>query len=150
MKYPAIISLLLIYLFSTPLYAKCDNDSQTLFFCKIQKSGKLLEVCDAGKTINYSFGKANKKPELALALPRNKVSTYQWSGVGRYENYSVMIPNGDTTYNVFWGIDKLAEGFPVEAGVTVEIKGREVARILCVNNTVVHKLIGVNLKSIEY
>lgn len=150
MKYLTVISLLLVYFFSTPLYAKCDKDSQALFFCKIQKSGKLLEVCDAGKTINYSFGKANKKPELALALSRNKVSTYQWSGVGRYENYSVMIPNGDTTYNVFWGIDKLAEGFPVEAGVTVEVKGKEVARILCVNKTVVHKLIDVNLKSIEY
>ena len=150
MKYPTLITLLLVYLFSTQLHAKCVKDSQTLFFCKIQKSGKLLEVCDAGKTIQYSFGKPRKKPELSLALPRNKVSTYQWAGVGRYEHYSVMIPNGDTTYTVFWGVDKLAEGFPEEAGVTVEIKGREVARILCVNKTVVHKLIDVNLKSIEY
>lgn len=150
MKYPTLIGISLICLFSTQLHAKCDKGTETLFFCKIQKSSKLLEVCDAGKTIEYSFGKRSKKPELSLALPRENVSTYQWGGVGRYENYSVIIPNGDTIYNVFWGVDKLAEGFPVEAGVMVEIKGRQVAKILCVNKTVVHKLIGVNLKSSEY
>jgi len=150
MKYPTLISILLTCLLPTQLHAKCDKESETLFFCKIQQSGKLLEVCDTGKTIQYSFGKPSKKPELSLALPRKSVSTYQWAGVGRHENYSVIIPNGDTIYNVFWGVDKLAEGFPVEAGVMVEIKGREVAKILCVNKTVVHKLIGVNLKSSEY
>lgn len=150
MKYLITSSILLSCLFSTQLHAQCDPDSQTLFSCKIKKSGKLLEVCDAGKTINYSFGKVDKKPELSLSLSRDKVSTYQWAGVGRYENYAVIIPNKEAIYNVFWGVDKLAKGFPEDAGVMVEVKGEEVARILCVNKTVVHNLIDVDLKPVEY
>ncbi len=150
MKYLISTSILLIYLLSAQLHAQCDQDSKTLFSCKIKKSGKLLEVCDAGKTINYTFGKVDKKPELSLSVSRDKVSTYQWAGVGRYENYSVIIPSGEATYNVFWGVDKLAKGYPEDAGVTVEIKGEEIARILCVNKTVVHNLIDVDLKPAEY
>lgn len=151
MKHPIIISaILLTGLISTQLQAKCDKGSETLFSCKIQKSGKHLEVCDTGKTITYSFGKSHKKPELSLAIPRRGVSTYQWSGIGRYENYSVIIPNGDATYSVFWGVDKLAEGYPEEAGVTVEIKEEEVARILCINKTVKHNLMDVDLKPVEF
>lgn len=133
---------------SSQLQAKCNKNSKVLFSCKIQKSGKHLEVCDAGKTITYSFGKNHRKPELSLAVPRNKVSTYQWAGIGRYENYSVIIPNGNATYSVFWGVDKLAKNFPEDAGVAVEIKGEEVAKILCINKTVEHNLIDVDLKPV--
>jgi len=46
-------------------------------------------------------------------------------------------------------VDKSTEDFPETAGVTVEVKGEEVATILCINKTVKHNLIGVDLKPVE-
>ena len=135
-----------LLLVAGPTWAGCGSD-KTVFACTT-KNGKKLEVCDAGRTIDYSFGKLGK-PELALQVPRARVSTYQWQGVGRTESYSVNIPNGNTLYRVFHATDKLPPG-QVEAGVEVEIKGNSVARVLCNNKQpITNKLQGVDLKEEE-
>jgi hypothetical protein len=138
--------MLLTSLYAAPILAKCHQKDKTLFFCKIQKSGKILEVCDKGKTLSYSFGKKGKKPELSLVVPRADASTYQWGGIGSSESYSVTIPNGDTNYSVFWQVDKLEKDYPETSGVIVEVKGKIVATINCINKTLVHNLMGVKLK----
>lgn len=128
--------------------AQCPASSKTVFACQTTK-GKQVEVCDAGKTIGYSFGKPGAAPELALHVPRAQASTSQWQGVGRYMSYAVDIPNGKTVYSVFWGVDRLSEEHVVEAGVNVLINGKQAAAVLCRPDTVQQALEGIDLKPTE-
>lgn len=147
MKYFIVVPVVAV-LFATNVYAKCDAGSKTLFFCSTQK-GKQIEVCDAGKTISYSFGKSKTKPEIVVTVPRNQASTSQWSGMGRYMNYSVDIPNGKTTYSVFHAVDKLTEEHGIEAGVNVIINNKNAATVKCVEKGMINNLEGVDLKASE-
>lgn len=149
---PAIITLTLLLgaSFSGAAVAKCEGGSKTLFSCIAQKNGKRIEACDAGETIDYSFGKPGKKPELALSVPRDEVTTWQWKGIGRYINYSVSIPNNDHVYRVFTSFDKMVpedEGF--SAGVEVEKGGELLATVYCKEDTLKESLEGVDLKEEE-
>jgi hypothetical protein len=131
-------------LFAPSAFAACAAGSETLFSCTTAK-GKVIEVCDAGKTISYSFGSPQTKPEIALSVPRDKATTFQWEGVGRYLSYAVDIPNGSTTYSVFHGMDRLSEAHAVEAGVNVLSNGKLLATVNCVGKKMVTKLEGVKL-----
>lgn len=113
-----------------------------LFACQTA-DGKVIEVHDKGNSIEYVFGPKDQL-ELVLDVPREQVSTYQWQGIGRYENYSVSIPNGDTVYSVFWARDRLAIDQPPEAGVSVEIDGDYITTVDCATEAT-HNLIGVDL-----
>lgn len=131
---------------STGVSAKCAEDSKTLFFCMTAK-GKQIEVCDAGKTIDYTFGKPQEKPEIALKVPRSQAATHQWAGIGRHISYSVDIPNGNTTYNVFWSLDRLNEQQDsIEAGVNVMIHDQLAATVACSGKNIINHLEGVDLK----
>lgn len=146
MKISVVIPVLTV-LFATNVYASCEN-SKTLFFCNTVK-GKQIEVCDADNTINYSFGKARQKPEIAIKVPRDKVSTFQWAGIGRTESYAVDIPNGNVIYNVFWGADRLTEDHTIEAGVNVLVNNNLVTTVKCADKDMVSNMEGVNLKPTE-
>lgn len=150
MQYPQtlIFTLLVSLNLAGNAVAACDNDSETLFHC-LTKNGKQIEVCDAGKTIKYSFGKPGKTPELAIAAKRDDASTWQWQGVGRYMSYSINIPNGEHNYNVFWGVDRLTEEHAEDAGVNVEKNGATLATVNCKAGTVIQNLEGVDLKPAE-
>ena len=128
-------------------YGKCDGGSKTLFSCTTAKN-KQIELCDAGKTISYSFGKANQKPEIVVTVPRSQASTSQWSGMGRYMSYSVDVPNGDTVYSVFHAVDKNSD-LKIEAGVNVMIKGKHAATVKCSGKNITNNLEGVDLKPSE-
>jgi hypothetical protein len=146
MKINIIIPVLAV-LCTASAYAKCEN-SKTLFSC-ITTKGKQIEVCDAEKTIDYSFGKPQGKPEVVVKAPREQASTFQWDGMGRSISYAVDIPNKDTTYNVFWGADRLSENQAVEAGVNVFVNKKLVATVLCTDKNIVNNLEGVKLKPTE-
>jgi hypothetical protein len=134
-------------LFATSAYAACQG-SKTLFSCTTTK-GKRIEVCDAEKTIDYSFGKPQGKPEIAIKVPRDQVSTFQWAGVGNAESYSVDIPNGKATYNVFWSLDRLSDAHTVEAGVNVFIDKNLATTVNCSGKDIVSNIEGVKLKATE-
>ena len=131
-------------LFAPSAFSACAAGSKTLFACTTAK-GKVVEVCDAGQTITYSFGSPKTKPEIALAVPRDKATTYQWEGIGRYMSYAVDIPNGSTTYNVFIGMDRLSEAHAVEAGVNVLDNGKLLATVKCTDKNLIGNLEGVKL-----
>ena len=122
-------------------YAGC-GEGTTVFSCLTAKSKK-IEVCDLGKTIKYSYGKTGN-PEIVLKLPRSHVSTSQWNGMGRYESYSVNIPNADVVYEVFDSRDRHTE--KREAGVNVEQNGNLLTTVNCKRN-IKSQIIGINLKS---
>ncbi|MGL6013150.1 MAG: hypothetical protein ACRC0J_16865 [Shewanella oncorhynchi] len=139
---------IVIALFSSSIYAKCQVGSETIFSCMTAK-GKKIEVCDAEKTISYSFGKLHDKPEIVVNVPRNQASTYQWNGVGRYMSYSVNIPNGNTVYSVFWSFDRLSEDDEIKAGVNVETNSKSVATVKCSGKNIEQNIEGITLKPTE-
>ena len=129
--------------------ATCKQGSETVFSCTTEKD-KLIEVCDAKKTINYSFGKPTEKPEIVVRVPRNSATTTQWAGIGRWMSYSVEIPNGNAIYSVFWAADKLSEKHSIEAGVNVEINNKLAATVKCVGeDKIVQNIEGIDLKPTE-
>lgn len=125
--------------------AACSN-GKTLFSCTTTNN-KYVELCDNGATLQYSFGKVGQTPELALSVPRARASTYQWEGFGRWINYSVRIPNGNTFYEVFDSADRIEQ--TAEAGIYVEASGKNVATINCKMDTLVSNLEGVKLRPTE-
>ncbi len=148
MKFIAIIPTIAAVLFASSSYAKCEGGSKTVFFCMTAK-GKQIEVCDAGKTIEYSFGKPQGKPEIIVKIPRKQASTSQWAGMGRYMSYAVDIPKGNTTYNVFWGADRLTDEHAIEAGVNVVINNKMEATVKCSGKNIEQDLEGIDLKPTE-
>lgn len=126
-------------------FAGCGAN-EMVFACTTTK-GKVVQVCDATKTLTYAYGKPGQTPELALSVPRKAASTYQWPGAGRWMSYSVSIPNGSTEYRVFWGMDRLDEDHAIEAGIVVSMRGREVASFACSpHHAIVQNIEGIDLR----
>lgn len=123
----------------------CAAGSRVVFSCTTKKN-KRIEVCDAGRTIQYAFGRKGAKPELALSVPRKAASTFQWNGIGRYMTYTVDIPNGNTVYSVFWSAERDPEG-EITAGVNVEIGGNHAATVECSADSIVQNIEGIDLRS---
>jgi hypothetical protein len=145
-----LVSAVLFLGITSVAIADCEKVSKTVFSCVTGK-GKVIEVCDSGKTIDYSFGKSNLKPEIVVRTPRKEASTTQWQGFGKHMSYSVEIPSGAATYSVFWGVDKLMEGDKkdpqIEAGVSVEINKKQAASVMCSNSKpIVQNIEGIDLK----
>lgn len=145
---PSFFALALFLPLSGNALAKCSGNDSLVFSCLTQNK-KQIEVCDAGRSIKYSFGKPNQKPELALEVSRDTASTYQWQGVGRWASYTVEIPNGKTTYSVFWGYDRMSDEHTEEAGVHVNVNNTKVATVLCKNGTIEQYLDSIDLKQVE-
>jgi hypothetical protein len=142
-------SIISAVLFAQIAFAKCESGSKTVFSCLTAK-GKQIEVCDAGKTIEYSFGKPKGKPEIVIKVPRSEASTSQWNGIGRYQSYSVDIPNGNTTYNIFWSLYRLNnDQHAIEAGVNVIINNKQAATVKCSGGNIEQNLEGIDLKTAE-
>jgi hypothetical protein len=137
---------LLAWAVALPVSADCGTSAKTVFSC-LTAAGKQIQVCDAGRTIDYSYGRPSQRPEIVVQAPRASASTFQWSGVGRSMTYRVDIPNGETRYSVFWSADRMTEQHSIEAGVTVEQKGAELATVHClVNKKLVQNIEGIDLK----
>ena len=142
-----VIVPVLVTLFAANVYAGCEG-GKTVFSCSTIK-GKQIEVCDMEKTIDYSFGKPQEKSEIAIKIPREQASTFQWAGIGSSISYAVDIPNKNTTYNVFWSADRMSEEHGIEAGVNVLINKELVTTVKCADKNIVNNLEGVNLKPTE-
>lgn len=141
--------VLLTLSISSSAFAECEKKSKTIFSC-LSTKGKLIQVCDSGKTIDYSFGKPNLPSEIIVHAPRSEVSTFQWKGFGRYISYAVEVPNGDTTYNVFWGMDRLTDAHSIDAGVNVMVNNKYVATVKCVEEkNIVQNIEGIHLKPVD-
>lgn len=140
---PLLVSALLTV--GASAQAACPSAKATVFSCTTAKA-KVIEVCDLGKSIGYSFGPAGK-PELALQVPRAQASTRQWEGIGRTISYSVDVPNGATVYSVFWAADRMSDEHEISAGVEVIIKGKTAATVACdPKKKIVQGMEGIDLK----
>jgi len=122
--------------------ADCGAMEKTLFSCLTSK-GKLIEVCNLGETIQYSFGRPKSKPEITVLLPTSKVSGESCYTCGRYISNSVYIPNKDTIYIVSWSSDKIDTDVPLQGSVEVIINGKSKATIMCGSEPVVGNSEGI-------
>lgn len=119
--------------------------SLRVFYCRTN-SNKTVELFDEGSTIRYVYTAANGKPEMVLAVPRARATTWQWEGVGRSMTYRVNVPNGDTVYSVFWSAERDPDAAePVSAGVDVQIRGAHAATVNCRPDTADSQLEGIDL-----
>lgn len=146
--FPRFRLLSLLLAFSAPALAaqECPPAAKLVFECLTEK-GKRIQVCDAGHTLVYSFGKPEEKPEIIVQAPRPAVTTYQWPGMGRYMTYALDIPNGSTRYSVFWSQDKHSPGKGAEAGVDVENNDVHLATVKCAKNArIIQAIAGMNVK----
>lgn len=130
-------------------FPQCAKPSQTVFHCTTTK-GKIIEVCDSGKTIDYAFGKPDVAPEIIVKAPRKSASTYQWQGIGRTISYAVDVPNGKTTYSVYWAFEKPMEENDEpepEGGVAVLANGKTLATVTCdPKKEIVQRIEGIDLR----
>lgn len=118
-----------------------------VFHCRTVND-KEITLCGYKETIEYSFGRSGKTPELLLSVPRDQATTSQWQGIGRWMTHSVTIQSGNARYTVFTSLDRLSDEHQFEAGVIAEIDGDQVARVLC-KDPVEHELEGVDLRREE-
>ena len=142
----SLITICLLLASSLPAAAAqhCPANQSTLFACTTSNN-KVVRVCDAGATIGYTFGRPGQAPELSLAVPRARTSTWQWPGMGYTATYSATIPNGDTTYTVWSTTERGSDPLQSSQGVEVKVRGRRVANILCRNEGAVDNLFDVDL-----
>ncbi|OUC16300.1 MAG: hypothetical protein B0A82_01865 [Alkalinema sp. CACIAM 70d] len=126
-----------------------SSANRALLFSCLTDNGKEILLYETDTTIEYSFGRPDETPELALQVPRDRASTWQWKGVGRWMSYAVDVPNGETTYSVFWGVDRLSKTSEIEAGVRVKNNGKIAATVNCASK-VTSNLQGVKLQPTQY
>jgi hypothetical protein len=136
MKLIISTAILTTCLFAPIANAKCDANSKTIFSCET-KQNKQIELCDLGKTIQYSFGKVNQKSDITLSIPKSKASGFS-TGEGGGMSSEINIPNGKVVYTIFHFIDD--EDKFAGAGVRVDKSGKQIAEIQCVNSNIVNNL----------
>ena len=104
--------------------------AEPVFRC-LTSSRKIIEVTqDPAGSFVYSFGRA-ASPELLFVASREAADIQKWSGIGRYQNYRLGLPNKGTRYEVFYSWDSLAPSEPPEAGVEVYVGEKLVATVAC-------------------
>lgn len=116
----AAFASMAIFLFAPVAYA-CGKDQQQVFTCKT-KNNKVVEVCNAGKDVTYSFGRAGAKPELFLRKPKTSLSFTHDSLA-----FSLTFPNGATTYTIAYA----GRTVPVAASVEVSANQGHLASVAC-------------------
>lgn len=120
----------------------CETGETLLFHCSTTNA-KLVTLCDAGSSLRYTFGPMSADdPEMQLSVPRRNASTSQGAAA-----QTIVLPNANTVYSVFWGVNRISDAHEVEAGVHVQVNGRHVATVLCQEDRVQSFMEGVDLKS---
>jgi hypothetical protein len=131
-------------LLPTAAFATCNPDETVAFTCTTG-AHKRISLCEGKGTIVYAYGKEGLRPDIVLSVPRDQATTWQWPGIGRYENYSVDVANGKTIYRVFSSFDRLSEDHVSESGVQIEEGGKILATVNCVEASVTNNLQGIAL-----
>lgn len=133
-----------LMLLSASAFAQSCPSNNSIFSCSTT-NGKVVQVCDEGKTLSYAFGRAGQTPELSFSVPREKASTFQWEGMGRYISYSVTLPNGATHYTTYFSVDRSTEDLNPDAGINVETNAQLLAQVKCKPGTLRHNMVDIKL-----
>ena len=118
-----------------PAWAVCAAGGKTLFTCSTARD-KRIEVCEANGQIEYSYGPSQARPEIVLRVPRSQVTESQWSSARSWNFHSLEVPNGSTTYAIFWGGNGASPATPQEGGVNVVAGDTVSATVVCLPQTI--------------
>lgn len=119
-----LLAPLLLALLPAGAMSTCPPPGQNILIACTTCYGKQVQVCDAVRTIGYTFGRPGRAPELTLNVPRQQASTSHWPGAGRTTTYWVSLPNGNATYTVYSTFELLADTLDFQQGIQVEIRGQ--------------------------
>ncbi len=97
----------------------CGTAGTLLMYCSFDGGAKQVGVCLQGDTISYQFGANFNAPELTLASRITDLDhlPYSWANNKIYE--SVLLRNGDTTYEVFMATWRQSYPGPAWGGIIV-------------------------------
>ena len=123
---------------AAPVWADCAVD-QTLFLgCHIEGRNRVVSVCYDQSTAVYTYGAPGQIPELTLREDIATLDYAPWPGVGRAIWETVTFHNGDYSYSVTGGFDRMPSDDPdadVETtsfgGVMVSQDGAVISDLTC-------------------
>lgn len=116
--------------------AGCFGAGEPLFHCRIEGSARQVDICLQDGVALYRFGPMDGAAEMILARRVEDVGLRPWNGIGRWLHEALRFTNGETAYEISYGIDRLSETHVVEAGIAIHESGREIARLACRPETV--------------
>jgi hypothetical protein len=99
--------------------------SEVLFSC-LTKKGKMINLSKSGNMIQYSFGFPNKKPELVIDTPEDKVK----KDVNSRDSFGISFTQDKLSYYVSY---QKYKDDTEERGVTVD-SGKKHSEIFCDNS----------------
>lgn len=85
---------------SVSAQAACPATAKTVFSCSTTNN-KVVEICDIGQHLMYSFGKPRAKPELQFNLAKTRAYMYLWDGSTSSEHNELYLPRGNTIYQAY-------------------------------------------------
>jgi hypothetical protein len=95
----------------------------------------------------YSYGARNRKPEITISAPREKVKGESCYDCGSHITNSVFFENGNVLYNVSWGSDRLTGSG--DGGVEVIVNGESKAYMSCSGEPFIGNLEGIQFEQPE-
>lgn len=140
-----------VLLSATQATADCAPDQDVFSSCEIAGRGTAVSVCFDEKIATYRYGPIGKAPELVLIEPIKTLEFEPWSGVSRETGESVTFYNGDYSYEVVGGFERLLpdENHVDENGefeartrsygwIDVAQNGERLATLTCIPKTVTY------------
>lgn len=115
----------------------CGIADTLLMHCTFDNGAKQVGLCLNDDTISYQFGPNFSAPELTLAARFADLDyvPYGWASNTIFE--SVMLRNGDTTYDVFMSTRRTPNAGPAEGGIIVTSPDQSRVTLTCDPGSVV-------------
>jgi len=140
-----------IVILATTAWADCPPEQDVFSSCHIAGRGTEVSVCfDEGRA-TYSYGPAGGLPELVLSETIEHLEFEPWSGVTRSTGESVTFHNGEFSYTLVGGFERLlpSEDAVDESGdpdaltrhygwIEVARNGEKLQRLECIPDTVAY------------
>lgn len=114
-----------------PVLAACPDGSDKMLSCTFNDGAKTVTTCIADDMALYFYGPTGSAPDLAMIRNVRDVDMRPWNGVGRYLWEGFSFTRGEYAYELRYAIDRLTEGNPIEAGLTVYGSGGVLADLTC-------------------
>lgn len=123
--------------------AECPDGQRLFMSCLIEDRDRVVVACMNDSVASYRYGPRGAEPELTLTRAFGQGATsIPWPGVGRSIWEGLTLRNGDFTYEVYGGFDRMTAVEDPEqdsrfGGIVVMQDGRgEIARLSCQAGTV--------------
>lgn len=134
----------IFFLVATNAQAECAPRQQVFLSCQIEGQTTALEVCFDSSFATYSYGPIGGPAELKLSERLARLGYTPWPGMGRSIWEDVTFTNGDYSYTVFGGFDRMFgdeteedHPTPLFGGVSVLKGDAEIASLTCDRASVV-------------